>query len=191
MAVTKEKKQEILKNLETLMKDSKSLAFIKTDKITVSEATTMRKDLREAQAGIMVAKKTLIKIAYKNVFDSELSEELPWSISIIFSFEDPMAWMWVTSKYAKEWKKEEKIKFVAAHIEWKLIWSEEATKLASIPSRETLLAKFLGSAKSPISSLVRFFDAAKTELESKWLEKAWDLISANESSEEKETKEDK
>lgn len=179
MAVTRAKKQKILENIETLMKDSKSLAFIATNKITVIEATSMRKDLRDANASVMVAKKTLIKMAYKNVFGTELDKELPGAVSIIFSFEDSMSWMWIASKYAKEWKKEEKIKFVAAHIEWELIWEEKATKLASIPSRETLLAKFLGSAKSPISSLVRFFDATKVELESKWLEKAWDLISAN------------
>jgi ribosomal protein L10 len=39
--------------------------------------------------------------------------------------------------------------------------------LASLPSKETLLSRLVGSMKSPIGALARFFDAAKKDLEAK------------------------
>jgi hypothetical protein len=49
-------------------------------------------------------------------------------------------------------------------------------KLATLPSREVLLAKLLGSMMSPLSGLARFFDAAKKDLEAKSLTKVGDLV---------------
>lgn len=178
MPVSKAKKQDILSNLETLMKDSKSLAFVQTNKISVSEDTKIRKDLRENSSSMIKAKKTLIRLAFKNVHGVEMEDDmLPWAVSVVFSFEDPMSGMWIMSKYAKEFKKEEKIKFAAAYLEDKLVWEAEATKLASIPSREVLLSKFLGSAKSPIAALARLFDAWSKALSEKSLSTMKDLES--------------
>jgi large subunit ribosomal protein L10 len=54
----------------------------------------------------------------------------------------------------------------------------ETAKLATLPSREVLLAKLLGSMMSPLSGLARFFDAAGKDLVSKSLTKVGDLVGA-------------
>ena len=60
-------------------------------------------------------------------------------------------------------------------MEGRIMDGAETKKLATLPSREVLLAKLLGSMMSPLSGLARFFDGAKKELEIKGLTKIADL----------------
>jgi hypothetical protein len=66
--------------------------------------------------------------------------------------------------------------FVAGYMEGRLMDGEETKKLATLPSREVLLAKLLGSMMSPLSGLARFFDAAGKDLTAKSLTKVGDLV---------------
>ena len=66
--------------------------------------------------------------------------------------------------------------FVAGYMEGRLMDATETAKLATLPSREVLLAKLLGSMMSPLSGLARFFDAAGKDLTAKSLTKVGDLI---------------
>ena len=61
-------------------------------------------------------------------------------------------------------------------MEGRLMDATETAKLATLPSREVLLAKLLGSMMSPLSGLARFFDAAGKDLTAKSLTKVGDLI---------------
>ena len=54
----------------------------------------------------------------------------------------------------------------------------ETKKLATLPSREVLLAKLLGSMMSPLSGLARFFDAAGKDITTKGVTKVGDLVGA-------------
>ena len=58
----------------------------------------------------------------------------------------------------------------------RLMDGAETKKLATLPSREVLLAKLLGSMMSPLSGLARFFDAAGKDLTAKSLTKVGDLV---------------
>jgi hypothetical protein len=64
----------------------------------------------------------------------------------------------------------------------------ETRKLATLPSREVLLAKLLGSMMSPLSGLARFFDAAGKDLTTKNLTKVGDLVGSAEKIEKIEEK---
>ena len=115
-----------------------------------------------------VAKTSLICMAMKNVLGAERDiNTLPGAVAILICKGDKIAPLAVVNKYVTEFRKEEKIKFVGGYIDGRILGAAEATKLASLPSREVLLAKLLGSMMSPLSSLARFFDGAKTELEAK------------------------
>jgi large subunit ribosomal protein L10 len=89
-----------------------------------------------------------------------------------------VAGLTIVNKYAKLWKKEEKLSFVGGYLDGRIMDATETTKLAGLPSREVLLAKLLGSMMSPLSGLARFFDAARKDLESKNLTKVGDLTSS-------------
>lgn len=179
MAVSKARKSEQLAALEAHLKDAKSVAFTSNQKITVLEVSNLKKDLRAQNAIFLTAKKTLIRIAFKNVFAVDLDlSTLPGQVALVIGKGDAIAPFGVANKYAVEWKKEEKLVFVGGYMEGRLMDGAETKKLATLPSREVLLAKLLGSMMSPLSGLARFFDAAKKDLEAKSLAKVSDLIAS-------------
>lgn len=179
MAVSKAKKVEQLAVLEAHLKEAKSVAFTSNQKITVAEVSSLKKDLRAQNALFLIAKKTLIRIAFKNVYGVDLDiATLPGQVALVIGKGDAFAPLGVANKYATEWRKEEKMVFVGGYIEGRIMDGAETKKLATLPSREVLLAKLLGSMMSPLSGLARFFDAAKKDLETKNLTKVGDLTVA-------------
>ncbi len=179
MAVSKAKKSEQLAALEAHLKDATSVTFTSNQKVTVAEVSALKRDLRAQNALFLIVKKTLIRIAFKNVYGVELDlATLPGQVALTIAKGDAVAPLGVTNKYATEWKKEEKMVFVAGYMEGRMMDGAETKKLATLPSREVLLAKLLGSMMSPLSGLARFFDAAGKDLTTKGLTKVGDLTSS-------------
>ena len=175
--VSKQKKAEQLAVLEAHLKAATSVAFTSNTKVTVLEISSLKKDLRANNAIYLTAKKTLICIAFKTVYGVEVDiATLPGQVGLVIAKGDAVAPFGVANKYVNEWKKEQKMTFVAGYMEGRLMDSEETKKLATLPSREVLLAKLLGSMMSPLSGLARFFDAAGKDLTAKSLTKVGDLI---------------
>lgn len=179
MAVTRAKKSEILATLEAHLKDATSVAFTSNNKLTVEDIESIRKDARAQNGVFMLAKKTLIRIAFKNVLGADLDlDTLPGQVAIVISKGDKIAALAAVNKYVNEFKKEQKIKIVGGYIDGRVLGETEAAKLAGLPSREVLLAKLLGSMMSPLSGLARFFDGAKNEITAKSVTKVGDLAVA-------------
>lgn len=180
MTISKAKKVEILATLETLLKGAKSVAFTTNNKLTMPDVDAIRKELRTVDATFMLAKKTLIKIAFKNVLNVEIDDALlPNQVAITVARGDAIAGAAIVNKFAKdkEFAKEEKIKFTGGFFDGRVIDGTEMSKLAGLPSREVLLGRLLGSMMSPLSSLARFLDAAKKDVEAKNLKTVADLVS--------------
>lgn len=178
MAVSKARKVEQLAQLEAHLKEAKSVGFTSNTKITVTEVTAIKRDLIPHNAIYLTAKKTLIRIAFKNVFGLDLDiDTLPGQVAMVIAKEDAITPLGVVNKYAsqKDWKKAQKLTFVGGYFEEKIVDADSIRKIASLPSREVLLAKLLGSMMAPLSSLARFFDAAKKDLEAKNLSTVKDL----------------
>lgn len=179
MAVTRAKKSEILATLEAHLKDATSVAFTSNNKLTVEDIESIRKDARAQNGVFMLAKKTLIRIAFKNVLNADLDlDTLPGQVAIVISKGDKIAALAAVNKYVAEFKKEQKIKIVGGYIDGRVLGETEAAKLAGLPPREVLLAKLLGSMMSPLSGLARFFDGAKNEITAKSVTKVGDLAVA-------------
>ena len=188
MAVTKARKVEVLAELEALLRTATSVTFTTNQKLTVLDVTTMRVDLRKAGATFMLAKKTLIRLAFKNVLNVEIDDKLlPGQVGILVATKDALAPIAIVNKYALEWRKEQKIDFAGAYFDGRLLGADETRRLATLPSREVLLAKLLGSMKSPIAGLARFFDAARQELEKQGVAKVGALTKTEKASAPAET----
>jgi large subunit ribosomal protein L10 len=177
MAVSKAKKGEQLAALEAHLKEANSVAFTSNTKVTVLEVSALKKDLRAQNAVYLTVKKTLIRIAFQNVYSTELDiSTLPGQVALVIAKGDALAPLGVANKYANDWKKEQKMVFVGGYMDGRLMDAAETKKLATLPSREVLLSKLLGSMMSPLSGLARFFDVAKKDLEAKSLPTVKDLI---------------
>lgn len=175
MAVSKAKKVEILSDLIAKFKEAKSIGFAATSTLTVDDFFSLRKNLREVGATYTLAKKTLIKKALKDALDIEIDlSNLPGQIGAVCSNDDAVAGLGKVNELVKK-TKGEKITWAISIFEWEIKDLEETKTIAGLPSRDTLLGRLVGSMKSPISGLARFFDAAKTQLEEQGKEKVGEL----------------
>lgn len=169
MAVSKSKKIDILENLKASIKDAKSVSFTTNNWLTVEEITNLRKDLRTVNSTFTLVKKTLIKIAFKEVYNVEIDDSiLTGQIAVVCSNDDAVSALWKVNDFIKWFKKNPKVTWAWAYIEWSIKNAEETTIIASIPSREVLLGRLVWSMLSPVSALARFFDAAAKKLTETW-----------------------
>jgi len=180
MAVTKQKKSEIFNELVSKFKEAKSIGFATTNKMTVEEFSDLRKSLREVNASYTLAKKTIVVKAIKEALNIDIEvSSLDGQVWAICSNTDAVSGLGKVNAYMKEvnGKKGDlgKMAWSISIFEWEVKSVEETKVLASMPSRETLLSRLVGSMKSPISKLARFVDAAAKEVEAQGKTKVGEL----------------
>lgn len=151
MAITKEKKGQILKDLEEKFSKAKSVYFAENKGMAVKDVTMLRRKLHEKNVDFVVAKKTLMKLAAKNQNLPEVTDEvLTGPIAAIIGYdEDTIA----PSKIVKDFGDtiEKKVILTGGILDGKLLSQAEAVELASLPSKQQLLARLVGSMKSPLT----------------------------------------
>ena len=123
---------------------------------TVEENTAMRKALREAGVDFTVYKNTLIAKAIEGTAFEGLKDVLSGPSALAVSKEDAVAPARVLSKAMKDFNK---MSFKAGVVEGVLYDAEGIKAVASIPSRDELIAKFMGSIQNPVSKFVRTLSA--------------------------------
>jgi large subunit ribosomal protein L10 len=123
---------------------------------TVAQADAMRKKLREANVDYTVYKNTLIKRAIEGTEFAPLADVLDGPSAIAISKEDATAPARVLKEVIDEFKKME---FKAGVVEGTFFDQNGIKEIANIPSRDVLIAKFMGSIQSPVSKAVRTFQA--------------------------------
>ena len=119
---------------------------------TVEESTAMRKALREAGVDYSVYKNTLIAKAIEGTKFEGLKDVLAGPSALAVSKNDAVAPARVLAKAMKDYSK---MAFKAGIVEGVLYDADGVKALASIPSREELIAKFMGSIQSPVGKFVR------------------------------------
>lgn len=186
MTVSKAKKNEVLAELTSYVKEAKSIAFTSNNGLTVAEITEFRNSVREANGRFMIAKKTLIKKALKEVHGVEIDDaDFNGQIGVVFSFEDAIEGLSAANTSMK--KVEGKMTWACGFIEGEYKNTEETKAIAGLPTKDTLLWRMVGSLMSPLSSFVRFADAAAKEIEEQGKENLSQIEVKKESSEEEAT----
>lgn len=190
MAVSKQKKVEIFNELVEKFKSAESIGFSSTNALSVDDFAKLRASLREVGSTYTLAKKTIIVKAIKEARDIEINlSDLEGQIWVVCSNEDAVAGLGKVNDFMKAINKDaDKMEWALSIFEGELKDKEETKLIASMPSRETLLGRLVGSMKSPISGMARFFDAAAKELESTGKEKAGELEGKKEETSEEEAK---
>lgn len=151
-------KQVIIDEIKEKLSRAKSAVVVDYIGINVEQADKMRKDLREADIDYTVYKNTLFKRAIEGTEFEELGKVLEGPSAFALSYDDVTAPARLLNKAIKDFNKME---FKAAVVEGKFYDAKEVQALANIPSREELIAKFMGSIQSPVSKAVRTFAAIR------------------------------
>ncbi|MBR6738293.1 MAG: 50S ribosomal protein L10 [Oscillospiraceae bacterium] len=145
-----EQKQQAVAELAEQIKNSVSGVLVNYQGITVEDDTAMRKALREAGVSYKVVKNTLTGRACDMVGYGDMKQYLNGMTAIAISENDAVAPAKVLKKYAD---KVESFKILAGYLDGAVIDEKTVIALADIPSKETLIAKFLGSIQSPLYGL--------------------------------------
>ncbi|MBE6026029.1 MAG: 50S ribosomal protein L10 [Clostridiales bacterium] len=152
----KQAKQVIIDEIKAKLDGAQSAVVIDYMGTTVAQADAMRKKLREANVDYTVYKNTLIKRAIEGTEFAPLADVLDGPSAIAISKEDATAPARVLKEVIDEFKKME---FKAGVVEGNFFDQNGIKEIASIPSRDVLIAKFMGSIQSPVSKAVRTFQA--------------------------------
>lgn len=155
MAKVEQKKpivEEISKNIE----GAQSVILVNYSGLTVAQDTELRKSLREAGVTYKVYKNTMMNFAFKGTECEELSKHLEGTNAIAISKEDATTPARVLAGFAK---KNPKLELVAGIAEGKYYDKVGVEELASIPTREVLLSRLLGSMQGTIASFARVIKA--------------------------------
>ncbi len=149
-------KAAVIDEIKEKLDKAESVVVVDYIGTTVEQATAMRAKLREAGVDYTVYKNTLVAKAIEGTKYEGLKDCLSGPSAFAISYDDAIAPARVISAAIKEY---EKMAFKAGMVEGGLYDAAGVQALASIPSRNELIAKFMGSIQSPVGKFVRTLQA--------------------------------
>ncbi len=157
-----EQKQVVVNEIKEKVEKAASIVLVDARGLTVEEDTILRRKLRAEGVDYKVYKNTMINFAIQGSEFEGLKDFLNGPTTVAFSYEDPTAASRVLAETAKEI---EALEFKAGVLEGTVYDAEGMKVIASIPSREVLLSKLLGSIKSPMGDFARLIQAIADQQE--------------------------
>lgn len=158
--LNKSQKEQIIANLAKSISSSATTVVCNYKGMSVSDFSELRGKLRGQGAELVVAKKTLTKIAFERAGYELDVTELPGQTAVVFGGDEVFS-----AKTLYEFSKSvENLKILAGTLEEKVITQEEVLSLAKLPSKEELLAKLVGSLNAPLSGLVNVLSGNSRKL---------------------------
>lgn len=150
MAITRNKKEEIVAKLEGVSNEAASVVFVGFSGLSVVESTEVRSTLRSEGVSYFVPKKTLLKRAFGDKFTGEMPE-LQGEVAVAYST-DPIAPAQHVKTFAEKYK--DRVNILGGVFEGAYKSREEMTEIASIPPLQVLRGMFVNVINSPIQGLV-------------------------------------
>ena len=147
-----ELKQPVVAEISELLNGAASAVVVDYRGLTVEQDTQLRKKLREAGVSYKVYKNTMIRFAAKGTEFEALEPHLEGPTALAVSKTDATAPARVLAEFAKT---ADKLELKAGVVEGTYYDQKGIQVIATIPSREVLLGKLLGSIQSPITNFAR------------------------------------
>ncbi|MGE9911224.1 50S ribosomal protein L10 [Atopobiaceae bacterium SGI.236] len=145
-------KLDMLAKVSESLEASKGLFVIDYRGLTVKEAEELRHSLRENGAVMKVYKNNIVKIALEKAGLPAIDDVLVGTTACVFYENDPVD----AAKVVKEAsKKFNKLEFRGGITDGVVVNAEQAIAIADLPTREELIAKFVGCISNPLSGIVR------------------------------------
>lgn len=146
-------KAAVVEEMKEKLQSAQGAVFVGFSGLTVADVTKLRRKFREGGVEYRVIKNTLTRIAADELGYNALDAILEGPTALAFSAEDAVAPAKILKEFIKE-TKTEALTVKAGLVDGQVIDVAAVDALASLPSREELLAKLVGSMQAPISGLV-------------------------------------
>lgn len=160
--VIKQEKQEKVQQIKEKLEKAQSVIFADYRGLTVEEDTELRRKFREEGVEYKVLKNTLTSIAAKEVGIEGIDDYLAGPTSFAFGYTDPTVPARILNDFAKDHKK---LELKGGIVQGEIFNLDKVKELATIPPRDVLIAKLLGSFKAPMSNFAYLVNAIKEKKE--------------------------
>jgi len=150
----KSKKEKMIKDMEKIITDFKSVVFVNFHGLNATEETSLRRDLRDKEVLYRVSRKTLLKRALSGKAAGELPN-LEGEVAMVYGT-DQIA----PAREVYNFQKTHKglLNILGGVFEGKFIDGAQMTEIAMIPGREVLYGRFVNLVNSPIQRFVVALD---------------------------------
>lgn len=146
-----EAKKLVVAEITEKIKASKSVVLVDYNMLTVKEVSELRVECKKAGCEYKVYKNTLVRKAFNNLGYNQFDADLNGPTAVTFA-PDETAAAKLMSEAAKKYDK--KITLKSAFVDNAYVDKAGVKALASMPSREELVAKMLGSMQAPVANFV-------------------------------------
>lgn len=146
-------KAAVVEEMKEKLQSAQGAVFVGFSGLTVADVTKLRRKFREGGVEYKVIKNTLTRIAADELGYNALDAIFEGPTALAYSTEDAVAPAKILKEFIKE-TKTEALTVKAGLADGQVIDVATVDALASLPSREELLAKLVGSMQAPISGLV-------------------------------------
>lgn len=156
MSANLEAKKQVVEEIKEKIQNSKSVVLVSSKGLSVAEDTELRKEFRAKNVEYRVLKNTLVRRAFNDLGINDFDEDLNGPTTVAFGLDETQAAKIVMGAVKKY---EDKIAVKCAYVEGSRVDEKGVKALASMPSKEELVAKMLGSLQAPISNFVGVLSA--------------------------------
>ena len=159
MSLNLDKKKAVVAEVSKQIENAQSMILAEYRGVGVQDMTILRAEARKSGVYLKVLKNNLVKIAVENTPFSSLSEDMVGPLLFGIS-EDPVSAAKILNDFAKT---NELFTIKTGAMPNKKMDARAIKALASLPSREELLAKLMGTMQAPISKFVRTLNEVPTK----------------------------
>jgi len=156
MSANFEAKKQVVEEIKAKIQDAKSVVLVKFSGLTVAEDTDFRREFRKNNVEYKVYKNTLVKRAFNDLGVTAFDEDLNGPTSVAFGSDETGASKVVMDAVKKY---DQKVIVKSAYVEGNRVDEAGVKALASMPTKEELIAKMLGSMQSPITKFAGVLSA--------------------------------
>jgi large subunit ribosomal protein L10 len=156
MALTRNDKEQLLEQYENGLAKAAHAFVVGYQGISVPQVTELRNRVRNSGGEYVVVKNTLALRAIDSKALAQLKEHFVGPTAVVFSDKDPVALAKALTDSVKDMPA---LQFKAGLVEGRAIGADQIKDIASLPSREELLAKLLFLLQSPVVRFVRVLAA--------------------------------
>lgn len=152
MAITKERKNELINQYTEWLQQSKALILTQYVGLTMKEIDALRAKVRENGGEFHIIKNTLAKRAFEQAGLAIQEEVLEGSTAIVFAYNDAPSMVKTVTEFVKG---SDFLKIKAGFLEKQALSSDDVRALAELPPLPVVRSQILGMLLAPASKLAR------------------------------------
>ena len=150
--MNRQQKEQMVESLRDSFAQSSSSFLVDYRGLSVAQLQSLRADLRKSGGKLQVTKARLMKRAAEGLEGAqEMTPFFKNQVALVFAKDEPPVVAKSLHTFAQE---NESLKIVAGCLDQQLLDESGVIRMASLPSKEVLLAKLLGTLQAPIQQCV-------------------------------------